>query len=102
MNTNTSFKHWIIIKLPTENIDDKTPIECISRMIHTNNDYSIVYKETIDKTYALCMTYYKDTLIRGFLYKDGVEYTINNMTLFLSLQIKGQCYDKIGICHYEV
>jgi len=95
-------KHWILLKLPTEHINDREPIECISKIIYDYDDYSIVFKEAIDKTCVLCMTYYKDTLLRGFLYKDGMEYNVNNMTLFMSLQIKGECYDKIGICHYEV
>lgn len=93
-------KHWILLKLPTENINDREPIECISKVIYDGDDYSIVFKEAIDKTVVLCMTYYKDTLLRGFLYRDGVEYNVNHMTLFMSMQINGKCYDKIGICEY--
>lgn len=93
-------KQWIIIKLESESLNSKEPIKYISKIIYDKNNVCIIHKESLDQETSIFLTFYNNSFIRGFMYKNKVEYIVNNITMFSSLQIKNICYDCIGICNY--
>ena len=95
-------KQWIIIKLESETLDSKEPIKYISKIIYDKNNFCIIHKESLDQEISIFLTFYNNNFIRGFIYKNKVEYIVNNITMFSSLQIKNICYDFICICNYVI
>ena len=77
------------------NLKEKNLYKCTSTLLLNSTDYRIVHKKC--EKFDVFLTYFKNNLIRGFLYTDFGEFNVLMISTFASLQIENFCYDNIAV-----
>ena len=118
LETNTD-SHYIVFDYNTniEHINKltfklKDIYICESTILFDNSLYTLYHnkincpikKTKIDifLTYNYDLNYNKKKLLRGFLYKNNIEYEIYYYKIITSFKILNKVYDKIAICKLKL
>ena len=91
----------------SHSLKEKNLCTGISTLLFENDNYSIVKKMATlnDKEIDIFLTYFynesKENFVRGFVYIDDKEYSINFCAMYASLQIEQYCYDRIMLIQVD-
>ena len=112
-----SFTHYIVLSWETEEsvppitgyfhgLKSKNLFSCVSTILFSNDDYTIVKKTGTlnDVELNIVLTYYtsrenpnENGFVRGYLYVNKKEHEVKSAYIYSSLQIGEWCYDNIQI-----
>lgn len=91
----------------SHSLKEKNLCTGISTLLFENDNYSIVKKMATlnDKEIDVFLTYSfngsTENFVRGFVYIDDKEYSINFCAMYASLQIEQYCYDRIMLIQVD-
>ena len=102
-NTNIEYTNKLTFKL-------KDIYKCESTILFEDNFYTLFHnkincpikKTNIDIFLTYNYDFNKKELLRGFLYKNNIEYEIYYYKIFTSFKILNKVYDKIAICKLKL
>lgn len=105
-------KQYIVFKINNKDLQSKNVHLVESELIFNNNEHYIVHKKLDNLNIFITYKNIEENIdednkkiyskfIRGYIYKDNLEYNIKLFDLYSSVQIGEWAYDNIGICKLE-